>query len=188
MLQPGHSTELSMTFIPTAAKEYTTAMPLRVMGLYDINIPFRGTFCWGVIAATKCWNWPLRLRRCWLAARPAPECDTCLLLSTAGEGVPLVIEVAKPDQAQRGVCFGAVPSGSCCIRTLPLINKGRAAAHISFAPSAELLQHLGIEVIPAEGVLLKARQTAELTLLYRYVSRMPVQLMDAHDAAAERLC
>jgi hypothetical protein len=43
VLQPGHSTELSMTFIPTAAKEYTTAMPLRVMGLYDINIPFRGT-------------------------------------------------------------------------------------------------------------------------------------------------
>jgi hypothetical protein len=94
-----------------------------------------------------------------------------VLSSTAGEGVPLVIEVAKPDQAQRGVFFGAVPSGSCCNRILPLINKGRAAAHISFAPSAELLQQLGIEVIPAEGVLLKPRQTADLTLLYRCVMR-----------------
>lgn len=89
------------------------------------------------------------------------------MLCRAGEGVPLIIEVAKPEQAQRGVFFGAVPCGSCCNRTLPLINKGRAAAQINFAPSAELLQQLGIEVVPAEGVLLKAKQTAELTLLYR---------------------
>jgi hypothetical protein len=87
----------------------------------------------------------------------------------AGEGVPLIIEVAKPEQAQRGVFFGAVPCGSCCNRVLPLINKGKAAAQINFAPSAELLQQLGIEVIPVEGLMLKPRQTADLTLLYRCV-------------------
>jgi hypothetical protein len=94
----------------------------------------------------------------------------------AGEGVPLIIEVAKPEQSQRGVFFGAVPCGSCCNRTLSLVNKGRAAAHVSFGPSAELLQQLGIEVIPAEGVLLKARQTADLTLLYRWVGVLVFQI------------
>lgn len=83
--------------------------------------------------------------------------------------MPLIIEVAKPEQAQRGVFFGAVPCGSCCNRTLSLISKGKAAAQINFALSAELLQQLGIEVIPVEGVTLKPRQTAELTLLYRCV-------------------
>jgi hypothetical protein len=42
VLKPGHSTEISITFVPTAAKEYTTAMPIRIMGLYDINIPLKG--------------------------------------------------------------------------------------------------------------------------------------------------
>ncbi len=42
VLKPGDSTEISITFVPTAAKEYTTAVPLRVMGLYDINIPLKG--------------------------------------------------------------------------------------------------------------------------------------------------
>jgi hypothetical protein len=89
------------------------------------------------------------------------------VLKPAGEGVPLLVEVAKAEQAQRGVLFGPVPCGSCCNRVLPLVNRGKAAAQVSFAPSAELLQQLGIEVIPAEGVLLKPKQTAELTLMYR---------------------
>lgn len=86
---------------------------------------------------------------------------------TAGEGVPLMVEVAKSEQAHRGVFFGAVPCGSCCNRVLPLINRGRAAAHISFDISAELLARLGIDIIPSEGVLLKPKQTADLTLMYR---------------------
>jgi hypothetical protein len=52
---------------------------------------------------------------------------------------------------------------------LPLVNKGRAAAQVNFSPSAELLEQLCIEVMPAQGVLLKPKQTAELTLLYRCV-------------------
>lgn len=88
-------------------------------------------------------------------------------LHAAGEGVPLIVEVAKPEQAQRGVFFGAVSCSSCCSRTLPLVNRGKAAAHISFTPCADLLERLGIEIIPAEGITLKAKQAAEVTLLYR---------------------
>lgn len=42
MLQPGKASEIDITFVPTAAKEYSAAMPLRIMGLYDINIPLKG--------------------------------------------------------------------------------------------------------------------------------------------------
>lgn len=94
-------------------------------------------------------------------------CIPCLL--SVGEGVPLLVEVGKGDQAQRGVFFGAVPCGSCCNRVLPLVNKGRASAQVSFGPSAEVFKQLGIEIIPAEGVMLKPKQTAEVTLMYRYV-------------------
>jgi hypothetical protein len=94
--------------------------------------------------------------------------------------VPLLVEVSKAEQAQRGVLFGAVPCGCCCNRVLPLINRGRAAAQVSFGPSAELLQQLGIEVIPAEGVLLKPKQTAELTLMYRCAWTLGHSLRHVH--------
>lgn len=85
----------------------------------------------------------------------------------AGEGVPLHVEVANADQAQRGVHFGAVPCGCSCTRSLVLANRGRAATSVAFDPSTEMLQRLGIEVLPAAGVLLKPQQKMELALLYR---------------------
>lgn len=51
VLLPRHSTEITITFIPTAAKEYAAAMPLRIMGLYDINIPLKGEH---LLAVTLC--------------------------------------------------------------------------------------------------------------------------------------
>jgi hypothetical protein len=62
VLKPGHSTEISITFVPTAAKEYTTAVPLRVMGLYDINIPLKGTGGQG--NSTACWQDCINQRVC----------------------------------------------------------------------------------------------------------------------------
>jgi hypothetical protein len=94
----------------------------------------------------------------------------CACALTVGEGVPLHVEVANADQAQRGVHFGAVPCGSSSTRALALANRGRADTAVSFGPSAEMLQRLGIEVMPAGGVVLKPRQTAQLTLLYRWVA------------------
>lgn len=41
-LQPGHSQEIPVTFKPTVAQEYFTAMPIRVNGLYNININLAG--------------------------------------------------------------------------------------------------------------------------------------------------
>lgn len=42
VLLPGTTADITITFIPIAAKEYVAAMPIRVMGLYDINIPLSG--------------------------------------------------------------------------------------------------------------------------------------------------
>ena len=75
--------------------------------------------------------------------------------------------VATGQLQQRGVAFGAVPCGSSCSRTLGLVNRGRAAAFVSLEPSAELFDRLGIELIPAAGVMLRPREVAELTLWYR---------------------
>ncbi|WIA13448.1 hypothetical protein OEZ85_007028 [Tetradesmus obliquus] len=130
MLAPGQSTEVPVTFKPTAAQEYAAVMPLRVNGLYNINIML------------------------------------------AGEGVPLRVELAKPEQLQRGVSFGAVPCGSSCSRTLALANRGKAAAFVSFEPSMELFERLQVEVMPAGGMLLKPHEVAEVTLWYRPKQRM----------------
>lgn len=80
--------------------------------------------------------------------------------------MPLRIELAKPEQL-RGLSFGAVPCGSCCSRTLSLVNRGRAAAFVSFEPSGEMLERLGVTMLPAGGVALAPREGADLTLLYR---------------------
>jgi hypothetical protein len=87
----------------------------------------------------------------------------------AGEGVPLRVELAKPEQLQRGVSFGAVPCGSSCSRTLALVNRGKAAAFVSFEPSMELFDRLQMEVMPAGGMLLKSHEVAEVTIWYRWV-------------------
>eukprot|EP00878_Enallax_costatus_P027844 GHUV01030012.1.p1 GENE.GHUV01030012.1~~GHUV01030012.1.p1 ORF type:complete len:171 (-),score=43.69 GHUV01030012.1:309-821(-) len=129
VLAPGHSQDMTITFKPMIAQKYDIAVPVRINGLYTINI----------------------------------------LLS--GEGAPLRVELAKEEQLQRGVMFGAVPMGSSCSRALSLVNRGRAAAFVSFEPSAELLERLGIELVPAGGVQLRPRETADLTLWYRWVEQ-----------------
>lgn len=125
VLGPGQNQEVVISFKPTAAEVYDAVVPVRVNGLFNINI---------------------RL---------------------LGEGVPLRIELAHPEQLQRGVTFGAVPCGSSCTRTLALVNRGKAAAYVSLDPSQEMMQRLGIELMPAEGVNLKPRETVELNLWYR---------------------
>jgi hypothetical protein len=42
MLAPGQGTEIPVTFKPTAAQEYAAIMPLRVNGLYNINVMLAG--------------------------------------------------------------------------------------------------------------------------------------------------
>jgi hypothetical protein len=98
------------------------------------------------------------------------SCNQLLLLLflSAGEGVPLRVELAKPEQLQRGVSFGAVPCGSSCSRTLSLANRGKAAAFVSFEPSLELFERLQVEAMPAGGLLLKPHEVAEVTLWYRW--------------------
>lgn len=127
MLAPGHSQDIPISFKPTMAQTYDAAVPIRVNGLYNINI----------------------------------------LLT--GEGVPLRVELAKPEQLQRGLTFGAVPCGSSCSRTLSLVNRGRAAAFIGFEPSVDMLERLGIEVMPAAGVLLRPKEASDVTMWYRWV-------------------
>eukprot|EP00775_Hariotina_reticulata_P008964 gene8964-9139_t len=130
VLGPGQTQEILVTFKPTAAQTYTTVMPLRVNGLYNINIML------------------------------------------GGEGVPLRIELLKPEQQQRGIAFGAVPCGSSCSRTLSLVNRGRASAFVSFGPSTELFERLGIDIMPAGGVSLQPRETVEVNLWFRPRQRM----------------
>eukprot|EP00879_Flechtneria_rotunda_P018040 GHRR01018909.1.p1 GENE.GHRR01018909.1~~GHRR01018909.1.p1 ORF type:complete len:542 (+),score=201.99 GHRR01018909.1:696-2321(+) len=130
VLAPGHSQEVPITFKPTAAQKYNAVMPVRVNGLYNVNV------------------------------------------NLSGEGVPLRVELAKAEQMQRGVAFGAVPHGSSSNRNLALANRGQASAFVSFEPSHELFERLGIEVMPAAGLMLKPREVAEVTLWFRPKQRM----------------
>lgn len=50
VLAPGQTQDISITFQPSAAETYTTVMPLRVNGLYNINIMLAGT----AVKATEC--------------------------------------------------------------------------------------------------------------------------------------
>lgn len=81
--------------------------------------------------------------------------------------MPLRVEVAKPEQLQRGVTFGAVPCGSSCSRSLSLVNRSKAAAFVSFEPNAELFERLQVEVMPAGGIMLRPHEAADVTLLYK---------------------
>jgi hypothetical protein len=90
-----------------------------------------------------------------------------------GEGVPLRVELLKPEQQGRGISFGAVPCGSSCSRTLSLVNRGRASAFVSFGPSAELFERLGIDIMPAGGVNLQPRETMELNMWFRCATADP---------------
>jgi hypothetical protein len=93
---------------------------------------------------------------------------TFLALCT-GEGVPLRVEAAEDDIAARGVAFGAVPCGGSSCRVLAIANRGRAAARVTLEPSIEMLQRLGIELLPADGLMLRPHEQAALTLWYRWV-------------------
>jgi hypothetical protein len=42
MLAPGQSIEVPVSFKPTAAQEYAAVMPLRVNGLYNMNVMLAG--------------------------------------------------------------------------------------------------------------------------------------------------
>jgi hypothetical protein len=42
MLAPRQSTEIPVSFKPTAAQEYAAVVPLRVNGLYNINVMLAG--------------------------------------------------------------------------------------------------------------------------------------------------
>jgi hypothetical protein len=84
---------------------------------------------------------------------------------TAGEGAPLRLELANPQQAS--VAFGAVSRGSSCSRTLQLVNRGKAALMVGLGPSAELFARLGIVANPVAPVLMRPRDKASFTLMFR---------------------
>lgn len=86
-------------------------------------------------------------------------------ITTSGEGVPLLVGLADP--GQRTVAFGAVPKGQSSSRVLVLANRGKAAAAVSLAPSVDMFARLGLEVMPAGLVLLRPRETSEVTLYFR---------------------
>lgn len=82
-----------------------------------------------------------------------------------GEGVPLRVEPTDP--SQRTLAFGAVPRGQSSSRQLAVTNRGKAAALLSLAPARELLERLGVEVMPAAPVVLRPREETSLTLFFR---------------------
>ncbi len=89
-----------------------------------------------------------------------------------GEGSVLRLEVANP--AQRTVNFGPVSAGATATRVVPLVNRGRTTATFSLAPSAEMLARCGVDTIPAPTaeVVLRPRESADLTLFFRPQGRM----------------
>lgn len=128
VLQPGEARDMALTFRPPAPGPYNDVVPLRVNGLYAVNV------------------------------------------AVAGEGVPLRLELADP--AQRTLAFGAVPRGQMASRTLALVNRSRAPVSVGLAPSRDVLERRCLEAAPAGGLVLRPREEARLSLLFRPNRRM----------------
>lgn len=86
-------------------------------------------------------------------------------LDVKGEGSPLRIEPVNP--AQRTVHFGAVPRGQSATRTVSIVNRGRVAATLSLKPAQSLLARLGVEALPATDVVVRPRETLDITFFYK---------------------
>jgi hypothetical protein len=65
------------------------------------------------------------------------------------------------------VAFGAVSRGSSCSRTLQLVNRGKAPLMVGLGPSADLFARLGISASPMGLVLMRPRDKASFTLMFR---------------------
>ncbi|KAJ9512718.1 hypothetical protein QJQ45_019009 [Haematococcus lacustris] len=87
-----------------------------------------------------------------------------------GEGTPVRIEPVNP--AHRAVNMGAVLKGQSSSRTVSLINRGRAAVHVHLGPSSSWLAQRSMQALPASPILLRPRETADVSLYYRPTERV----------------
>lgn len=78
------------------------------------------------------------------------------------KGASIVHDDATACQVWLQGCHSSCSRGArpCC--------RGRAAALVSLSPCADLFEQLGIEVLPMAPLLLRAHDTADVTLTYRY--------------------
>lgn len=82
-----------------------------------------------------------------------------------GEGASLALEVADP--SKRTVNFGGVARAQSSTRVVQVINRGRVPVTFSSAPSRAVLERYNIDVLPAGEVLLRPRETVDLTFFFR---------------------
>jgi hydrocephalus-inducing protein len=65
-----------------------------------------------------------------------------------------------------------VRKGQASTRVVPIINRGRCPVHLSLRPSVDMLSRNSVEVLPATTVLLRPRESVDLSLFYRPSERM----------------
>lgn len=159
ILQPGESCEGTLAFRPLAETLYALRLPLEVNGLYRVSVDLHGE---GV---------PVRVEPVDATQRSVNFGAVSVLLEMLATSVHmhiLCLELTDPG------CPASlqVPKGQSSTRSVSIINRGRCPVHLSLGRSAEMLQRRGIDVLPASPVLLRSRETVDLSFFYRPAERV----------------